>query len=264
MRLDVLMAKRGLFPSRQKAKEAILQGQIFVEQKKVTKPGLKVAIDAQIEIEGEILAYPSRAGLKLEKALKVFNIDVQNKIGLDVGASTGGFTACLLENGAKRIYAIDVGKDQLVPELRQDPRVIVFEQTDVRDVTPKLLGELVEFATIDVSFISLEKVMPFVVDVLKPQGHIVALIKPQFETGGEGLTKHGVVGSVETHLKFIPSLLNRLQAYGAGLCGLDFSPITGSKGNLEFLAHFRVDKKSWDCTGFANKVINLAWQSRED
>lgn len=264
MRLDHLLVKREVISSRQRAKEAILQGQVFVDGKKVTKPGQKVSLDAEICIKGQQLPYPSRAGLKLEKALQVFTIDIVNMVTMDVGASTGGFTSCLLQNGAQKVFAVDVGKNQIVTELREDPRVIVFENTNIRTVTPQLLGEFVDLATIDVSFISLEKVIPHVVDTLKPEGQIISLIKPQFETEGIGLNKRGVIGNIKTHLKFLPPLLNRLQGANLGLCNFDFSPISGNKGNLEFLAHFKMGAKVWDSTELIKNVINLGWQSQSE
>lgn len=261
MRLDQLLVARGLVSSRQRAKEAILEGQIFVAGQRAVKPSVEVAEGALIEIRGIHLAYPSRAGLKLEKALQVFQIDVNGLTTLDVGASTGGFTSCLLQSGAKVVYAIDVGQNQLVPELKADPRVIVLEKTNIRDVTPQHLPFLVDLATIDVSFISLCKVFPFVRALLAPVGQVVALVKPQFETEGIGLNKHGVIKSQAVHLEYLPSLINQLQRDGLGLLGFDYSPIRGTKGNLEYLAHFKLGAEVFDASKIVSDVVGASWNS---
>jgi 23S rRNA (cytidine1920-2'-O)/16S rRNA (cytidine1409-2'-O)-methyltransferase len=258
-RLDQVLVERRFAPSRQRAKELIISGQVLVGGEKSSKPGVRVPADADIEVLGQPLSYPSRAGLKLEKGLRVFDVQVRGKTALDVGASTGGFTSCLLQAGAHTVYAVDVGQDQLVPELREDPRVHVFEKTNIRDLTPEKLPSLVDVATIDVSFISLTKVFPHVRDLLNPQADVIALIKPQFETEGVGLSKHGVILDREVHLAFLPPLVNRLQGEDLGLLGFDISPISGAKGNLEFLAHFRVGAEVRDATALVSRVIRAGW-----
>ncbi len=261
MRLDQLLVERGLTSSRQRAKEAILEGQVSVDGKAATKPSANVSFEAVVELRGTALPYPSRAGLKLEKALKVFEIDVRGLIALDVGASTGGFTSCLLQAGAKQVYALDVGQEQLVPHLREDPRVQVFEKTNIRDLKPSQLPSLVDLVTIDVSFISLTKVMPAVLPLLTSTGQVMALVKPQFETGGVGLNKHGVIQEQLIHEIHLPPLINQLQGSNFGLSGFDFSPISGAKGNLEYLAHFQLGTESFDATDLVNSVIADGWHS---
>lgn len=263
LRLDQLLVERGLVPSRQRAKELIVGGEVWVNGRKVEKPSAKTAVDASLEIVGKTLPYPSRAGLKLEKALQVFAVEVQGKTCLDVGASTGGFTSCLLQAGAGRVYAVDVGQDQLVPELRADRRVLVLEKMDIRDLTPEQLPSLADLATIDVSFISLTKVFPAVCALLKAGADLIALIKPQFETGGAGLNKRGVIRDPEVHLKYLPPLMQRLQAENVGLLGFTFSPITGMEGNLEFLAHFRKGAPVRDAADLVARVIREGWAARQ-
>lgn len=261
IRLDQLLVQQGLAPSRQRAKELILQGQVLVDGERVAKASAKVHEQAKVEILGQTLAYPSRAGLKLERALEVFQVSVQGLVALDVGASTGGFTSCLLQKGAAKVYAVDVGRDQLVPELRSDPRVVVFEQTNIRDVTPEKLPSLVDLATIDVSFISLRLVFPHVRKLLKAGGQVIALVKPQFETGGAGLNKHGVISDPQIHFAYLPPLINELQGEDLGLAGFAVSPISGMKGNVEYLAHFQLGKAAWDASELAAAVIRAAWNA---
>lgn len=259
-RLDQLLVERGLVASRQRAKELILQEQVIVNGEKLSKPSSNVQLDASIEVLGKPLNYPSRAGLKLEKALEVFNVNVKGLIALDVGASTGGFTSCLLKAGASQVYAVDVGQDQLVASLRADPRVFVFEKTNIRDVTPAQLPSLADIATIDVSFISLTKVIPVVQQLLTAHGQVIALIKPQFETEGVGLNKHGVISDPEVHLTYLPPLMNKLQGEDLGLVNFDYSPISGMKGNLEYLAHFKVGATVIDASKLVCGVIQAGWE----
>jgi len=259
LRLDQLLVERQLAPSRQRAKELILGGQVLVDGAQAGKPSAKVSRNASLQIVGETLPYPSRAGLKLEKALKVFAVEVAGKVALDVGASTGGFTSCLLRAGARLVYAVDVGQDQLVPELRSDPRVQVWEKKDIRALTAEQLPVPPDLASIDVSFISLTKVLPSVRTLLKPGGDVIALIKPQFETGGVGLSKRGVIRDPQVHLTFLPRLVNELQGEDMGLVGFDVSPISGSEGNLEFLAHFRLGAEVEDASRLVTEVILAAW-----
>lgn len=258
-RLDQLLVELKLAPSRQRAKELITGGQVLVDGMKTVKPSAQVSAHASIEIVGGSLPYPSRAGLKLEKALQVFDVQVTGKTVLDVGASTGGFTSCLLQAGAAKVYAVDVGHGQLAVELRSDPRVLVLEDTDIRLLTAEGLPSLAEAATVDVSFISLTKVFPHVKALLKPGSDLIALIKPQFETGGVGLSKHGVIRDYRVHLTYLPPLVNELQGSDLGLLGFAASPISGMKGNLEFLAHFRLGEAVRDAAELVSQVIRDAW-----
>lgn len=238
-RLDVLLTRKGLFPSREKAKAAIMAGLIRVDGQKVDKPGTLVSVNAQLTKIGEEMPYVSRGGLKLEKALKTFSIVVKDKIVMDVGASTGGFTHCALLHGAKKVYAIDVGYGQLAWELRQDPRVVVMERVNVRYLTPEHLEEPPDLATVDVSFISLNKVLPAIVACLKEEGEIIALIKPQFEAGKNKVGKKGVVKDPGVHEEVIVNVCNAARELRLSVAGLTFSPITGPEGNIEYLAWFK-------------------------
>ncbi|HHV93801.1 MAG TPA: TlyA family RNA methyltransferase [Firmicutes bacterium] len=243
-RLDVLLVKRGLFQSRERAKGAIMAGTVFVNGQRVDKPGMSIPQDAEIEVRGEALPFVSRGGLKLAKALEVFAVKVAGKTAVDVGASTGGFTDCLLQNGAEKVYAIDVGYGQLAWRLRQDSRVVVLERTNIRYVNPEQLGELADLATIDVSFISLTKILNVVADLLIPDGEIIALIKPQFEAGRELVGKKGVVRDAEVQADVITGLLAFAEGIGLGTIGLTYSPITGPEGNIEFLVYWKKGQES--------------------
>ncbi len=263
MRLDQLLAKRNLAESREKAKAAIMAGLVYVDGQKVTKPGTSVSEDAQIEVKGPAIPYVSRGGLKLEKALEVFEIDPTGLTAVDVGASTGGFTDCLLQRGAVRVYAIDVGYGQLDWKLRQDPRVVVMERTNIRHVDPNSFPEKVDLAVIDVSFISLTKIFHVVLSLLKDTGQVVALIKPQFEAGREHVGKKGVVRDPAVHVEVLERLSQDLQSEGAGLVKLDFSPITGPEGNIEYLAYFKkaCPAQSWE--GRCLDIVEQAWQAHK-
>ena len=238
-RLDVLLVKRNLTSSREKAKAVIMSGNVYVKGQKEDKIGSLFPVDAQIEVRGNALPYVSRGGLKLEKALQVFEVCVLGKICADVGSSTGGFTDCLLQNGAKKVYAIDVGRGQLDWKLRQDSRVFSMEKTNIRYVKPEDLGDEIEIATIDVSFISLTKVLTPVYNFLAPLGEVIALIKPQFEAGREKVGKKGVVRESSTHLEVIQKVADYANEVGFEVCKLDFSPIKGPEGNVEYLIHLK-------------------------
>ena len=238
-RLDVLLVKAGLASSREKAKAIIMSGNVYVEGQKEDKPGMTFAEDSKIEVRGNTLKYVSRGGLKLEKAMKEFQVSVVGKVCTDVGSSTGGFTDCMLQNGAVKVYAIDVGRGQLDWKLRQDDRVVCMEKTNIRYVKPEDLGEPIDFSSIDVSFISLSKVLPAVYGYLKTDGEIVALIKPQFEAGREKVGKKGVVREKSTHIEVIENVLGFMQELGFDILELTFSPIKGPEGNIEYLAHLR-------------------------
>ncbi|MHC5252463.1 TlyA family RNA methyltransferase [Listeria kieliensis] len=237
-RADVLLVEEGLFETREKAKRAIMAGIVYRANTRVDKPGEKIPVDSQLRIKGETLPYVSRGGLKLEKALKVFDFKVKDKLMLDIGASTGGFTDCALQNGAKHSYALDVGYNQLAWKLRSDDRVTVMERTNFRHVTPADFNEgLAEFATIDVSFISLKLILPVLRTVLVPNGDVMTLIKPQFEAGKEQVGKKGIIRDPKIHAAVVNEILTFAQGIGYTIRGLDYSPITGGEGNIEFIAH---------------------------
>lgn len=237
-RLDILLVKKGIFSSREKARSSIMAGEIYVDGMKEDKAGEMIKEDASIEFRGETLPYVSRGGLKLEKAIKNFNISLSDKVCFDIGASTGGFTDCMLQNGAKKVYAIDVGYGQLAWKLRVDPRVVCMERTNIRYVTSEQVEEQADFASIDVSFISLKKVIPTVLQLLNSTGKVVALIKPQFEAGREKVGKKGVVREASTHIEVISSILRFLQELKVDLLAIDYSPIKGPEGNIEYLVYF--------------------------
>lgn len=233
-RLDLLLVDRGLAPSRQRAQALIMAGSVLVNNQPAAKAGAQVSERDLIEVKSGSNPYVSRGGLKLEGALKTLSLDVSDRICLDVGASTGGFTDCLLQNGAMRVYAVDVGYGQLAWKLRQDERVVVIERTNIRNMPGERVPETVDIATIDVSFISLKIVVPAVMAFLKPEGLILALIKPQFEVGKNQVGKGGVVRNPELHDRVIEDLSNFFAASGLGCAGVVPSPILGPKGNREF------------------------------
>ncbi len=238
-RLDVLLVKRNLAPSREKAKAVIMSGNVYVEGQKEDKPGTTFSEESRIEVRGHALPYVSRGGLKLEKALKNFNVSVEGRVCTDVGSSTGGFTDCMLQNGAKKVFAIDVGRGQLDWKLRQDSRVVCMEKTNIRYVRPEDIGEPVDFSSIDVSFISLTKVLVPIREYLTEDGEIVALIKPQFEAGREKVGKKGVVREKSTHLEVIRMVTEYAREHGFDVLELEFSPIRGPEGNIEYLVHLK-------------------------
>jgi 23S rRNA (cytidine1920-2'-O)/16S rRNA (cytidine1409-2'-O)-methyltransferase len=239
-RLDVLLVERGLAETREKAKRSIMAGLVYTNEERLDKPGEKVKVDIPLMIKGNVLPYVSRGGLKLEKALKIFDVTVKDKIMLDIGASTGGFTDCALQNGAKMSYALDVGYNQLAWKLRQDERVVVMERTNFRYVTPAdLAGEMPNFATIDVSFISLKLILPVLKTLLVPGSDIVALVKPQFEAGREQVGKKGIVRDEKVHLQVVNKIVDFALEQGFNAINLSFSPITGGDGNIEFLLHLK-------------------------
>ncbi len=234
-RLDNLLMQRALFESKSKAQAAIMAGQVLVNEQKIDKPGTQVKPDVTIRLLGSKIPYVSRGGLKLEKALQIFPISVEGKVVADIGASTGGFTDCALQNGAVKVYALDVGYGQLAWKLRSDERVINMERTNVRYLEAKDLPEQVDAATIDVAFISLDKILPAVHKILKDTGFVVALIKPQFEAGKENVGKKGVVRDAAVHKMVIRNVISFAKEEGFGIAGLDFSPIKGPEGNIEYL-----------------------------
>lgn len=238
IRLDVLVVKRQLAMSREKAREYILTGKIHVNGRVEKKCGLKINEDSHVEMVGEIIPYVSRGGLKLEKAIKDFNINLKDKVCLDIGASTGGFTECMLLNGAKKVFAIDVGRNQLAEKLRNNPKVVSMEETNIRDVNLEDIKELSDFASIDVSFISLDKVIPHVLPLLKESGEVMALIKPQFEAGRGKVSKKGVIKSAKLHEEIILNIISLLKENNINIIGLNYSGIKGPNGNIEYLINF--------------------------
>ena len=240
-RADVLLVEQGYFPSREKAKAAIMAGLVLADDQPVDKPGMKIKRDAKITVKGEVHPYVSRGGLKLEKALRTFDIDVTGAVMLDIGASTGGFTDCALQHGASHVYAIDVGYNQLDWSLRRDQRVTVMERTNFRYIKPEdLTGPKPNLASIDVSFISLRLILPPLIPLLTQPAQIVALIKPQFEAGREKVGKNGIVRDPAVHREVLETVLAAADELGLQLSGLTFSPITGGEGNIEFLAYWRL------------------------
>ncbi|MBM4762237.1 TlyA family RNA methyltransferase [Bacillus sp. B15-48] len=239
-RLDILLVERGLAETREKAKRAIMAGLVYSNEVRMDKAGEKVNMDIPLTVKGNALPYVSRGGLKLEKALKTFDLHVRDKVILDIGASTGGFTDCALQNGAKMSYALDVGYNQLAWKLRQDERVIVMERTNFRYVTPEdLTYGLPNFATIDVSFISLRLILPVLKKILPIGSDVVALVKPQFEAGRDQVGKKGIVRDPQVHLSVVDSMVEFALNTGFDVCNLSYSPITGGDGNIEFLLHLQ-------------------------
>lgn len=238
-RLDILLVNRGLAPSREKAKAVIMSGIVYVDGQKEDKPGASFPSSAAVEVRGATLKYVSRGGLKLEKAMKCFPISLEGKVCMDVGSSTGGFTDCMLQNGARKVYAVDVGHGQLDWKLRNDERVVCMERTNIRYVTPDDIPDRIRFSSIDVSFISLTKVLGPVKALLSEDGQVVALIKPQFEAGREKVGKKGVVREKSTHLEVIDTVLCHAQELGFEIRGLEYSPVKGPEGNIEYLVHLQ-------------------------
>lgn len=236
-RLDVLLVNRGLAASREKAKAIIMSGSVYVDGQKEDKAGQTFPEEANIEVRGSTLKYVSRGGLKLEKAMECFDVSLSGKICMDVGSSTGGFTDCMLQNGAVKVYAVDVGHGQLDWKLRNDPRVICMEKTNIRYVKPEDIEDRIQFSSIDVSFISLTKVLGPVKELLTDDGEIVCLIKPQFEAGREKVGKHGVVREASVHKEVIDMVMNYAVSINFEVMNLEFSPVKGPEGNIEYLLH---------------------------
>ena len=236
-RLDVLLVSLGLAESRAKAQATIMAGEVYVNGQKADKSGTEVDITSNIEVRGSACPYVSRGGLKLEKALKNFGVDPTGYVCSDSGASTGGFTDCLLQQGASKVFAIDVGYGQLAWKIRNDPRVVVMERTNIRYVTPEDLGEMLDLSVIDVSFISLGLVLPVVKTLLKPTGQVLCLIKPQFEAGKDKVGKKGVVRDPAVHEEVLQNFISLAKSLDFTIRNLTFSPVKGPEGNIEFLAH---------------------------
>ncbi|MGL5868371.1 TlyA family RNA methyltransferase [Clostridium chrysemydis] len=240
-RLDILLVDKGIIESREKAKTSIMAGLVFIDGQRVDKPGAKVNVDSEIEFKGKKLKYVSRGGLKLEKALKEFPLTLEGKVCMDIGASTGGFTDCMLQNGAKKVFSVDVGYGQFAWKLRTDERVVCMERTNIRYVTPEDIGEKIDFASIDVSFISLKTIMPATINLLSDEGEVVALIKPQFEAGKGKVGKKGVVRELSIHKEVVYGIVDFLLENNLNIINLSFSPIKGPEGNIEYLVYFSKD-----------------------
>lgn len=249
-RLDILLVNRNLAESREKAKAIIMSGNVLVNGQREDKAGATFSEDVTIEIKGNPLKYVSRGGLKLEKAIERYQLHLEDKICMDVGSSTGGFTDCMLQNGAVKVYSVDVGTNQLAWKLRQDERVVSMEKTNIRYLTPDMLSEKVAFASIDVSFISLTKVLLPVRELLTPEGEVVSLIKPQFEAGREKVGKKGVVRDQKVHIEVIRQVSEYAASIGFDCLILDFSPIKGPEGNIEYLLYMRKKIYSDDICGY--------------
>lgn len=237
-RLDVRLTAEGYCPSREKARAAIMAGQVFVDGARIDKPGVPVSSAAVLEVRGNPIPYVSRGGLKLDKAVKVFGIDLNGRVVIDVGASTGGFTDCALKYGARQVYAVDVGYGQLAWQLRNDPRVVALERTNIRYLNKEKLPVTPDFATIDVSFISLTKVLPKVGELTTPAAAGVVLVKPQFEAGRDNIGKKGVVRDPEVQLAVLQNIISFIKDQNWSVSGVDYSPVTGPEGNIEFLVSF--------------------------
>ncbi len=256
-RLDILLVKRGLAETREKAKAIIMSGNVFVEEQREDKAGSMFSEGVDIVIKGKPMKYVSRGGYKLEKAIEQYGVSVDGKVCMDIGSSTGGFTDCMLQNGAVKVYSVDVGTNQLAWKLRQDQRVICMEKTNIRYVTPKDIPEKIQFASIDVSFISLTKVLEPARDLLADNGEIVCLIKPQFEAGREKVGKKGVVRQKSVHREVIIKIVEYAAIIGFMPIKLDFSPIKGPEGNIEYLLHIKKGEKAGkELKNFGNGIEN--------
>ena len=241
-RLDVLLTEQGYADSRSKAQAIIMSGQVYVNGQKADKPGVSYEETVELEVRGAVCPYVSRGGLKLEKALRDFGVKPVDYVCSDSGASTGGFTDCLLQQGARKVFAIDVGYGQLDWKIRSDERVVVMERTNIRYVTPEDLGEPLDLSVIDVSFIGLEIVLPTIKNLLKPTGQVLCLIKPQFEAGKENVGKKGVVRDPKIHKMVLDNFVSLVDSLNFKILGLTFSPVKGPEGNIEFLAHLTLDE----------------------
>ena len=258
-RLDVLLVEQGYADTRSKAQAIIMSGSVYVDGQKADKPGTAYEEHVSVEVRSSVCPYVSRGGLKLEKALRDFGVDPTGYVCSDSGASTGGFTDCLLQQGASKVFAIDVGYGQLDWKIRSDPRVVVMERTNVRYVTPDQLGEPLDLSVIDVSFISLKIVLPVIKTFLKPTGQVLCLIKPQFEAGKDKVGKKGVVREPETHKEVLDNFVALANELEFKILGLTYSPVKGPEGNIEFLSHLTLDDKP----GIAPDTAEVVRQAHE-
>ena len=254
-RLDVLLVNKGFFESREKAKTSIMAGIVYVEGQKSDKAGNMIDTEANIEVRGDTCPYVSRGGLKLEKSINIWNLKLEGNTCMDIGSSTGGFTDCMLQNGASKVYALDVGTNQLVYKLRVDPRVVVMEKTNIREVDTSKIDPL-DFVSIDISFISLKHAFPKAYEMLKDGGRVVALVKPQFEAGREQVGKNGIVRDKSVHKQVIQNVINLAEIEGFKPLGLTFSPVTGAKGNIEYLLYLIKDSENVNCDIDIEEVVN--------
>ena len=261
-RLDVELVNKGLVESREKAKALIMAGQVYIDGQKAYKAGDKVKEGQMIEIKGTPMPFVSRGGLKLDKSVKCFELSLDGCVCADIGASTGGFTDCMLQNGAVKVYAIDVGYGQLAWQLRNDPRVVNMERTNVRYLDIETINDDIDFVSIDVSFISLKLVLPVAYNLLSDGGKLVALIKPQFEAGREEVGKKGVVRDIEIHRKVIRNTIDIASELGFSVRGLDFSPIKGPEGNIEFLLYLQKDGQAV-CDITEECIVNVTDNSHQ-
>ena len=253
-RLDVYLTENNLAESREKARAIIMSGNVYVNNQKADKAGFFVTETDEIEVRGKLNPYVSRGGLKLDKAMKVFGVTLKDKVAMDIGASTGGFTDCMLQNGAVKVFAVDVGYGQLAWKLRQDERVVNMERTNIRNVTTEQIGEKLDFASIDVSFISLKLVLPVAKELLKDDGELLCLIKPQFEAGREKVGKKGVVRDINVHYEVAENIVNFAKEIEFYPKALDFSPIRGPEGNIEYLLY--LTKVPYECEIDVKKVVD--------
>ena len=254
-RIDVLLVDQGFFKSRERAKAALMEGIVFIGDERIDKAGTKVDVDSVITVKGDDCPYVSRGGYKLEKAIDVFDLDMTDKVCADIGASTGGFTDCMLQNGASRVYSIDVGYGQLDWKLRNDPRVVNIEKCNVRYLTPEQVPEQVDFISVDVSFISLSLIFPVMKRILKDGGSAVCLIKPQFEAGREEVSAgKGIIRDPKVHERVISEVISEAETNGLYMSGLSYSPVKGAKGNIEYL----ISLETFETMGYnATCVLNL-------
>ena len=262
-RLDIYLVENGLVSGRDLAKSLIMEGKVYVNNQKADKAGEQVSEKDKVELRGETLRYVSRGGLKLEKAMNSFPIKLEGCVAMDIGASTGGFTDCMLQNGAKKVYSVDVGYGQLAWKLRTDERVVNMERTNIRYVTAEDIGEELDFASIDVAFISLKLVLPVAASLLKDGGELVALIKPQFEAGREKVGKKGVVREPSVHREVIEAVTGFAQDNGYCVLGLEFSPIRGPEGNIEYLMYAK-KSSGFEKTDFTDEIAALVEKSHAE
>ena len=264
-RIDVLLVEKGLIDTREKAKRCIMAGLVYVDGDRVDKPGTKVNTDSELFLKGQAIPYVSRGGLKLEKAISEFNLDLDDKIVLDIGASTGGFTDCALQSGANLVYALDVGYNQLAWKLRQHERVIVMERTNFRHVKPEVFDKgMPDFATIDVSFISLKLILPVLKTILKPGGEVSALVKPQFEAGRGEVGKKGIVRDPRIHEKVLNTIVEFSEKEGYTVENIVASPIRGGEGNIEFLLHLKLNETMEENKPVKDNIHNIVGKAHEE
>jgi len=261
IRLDTYITEQGLAPSRERAKALIMAGVVFVDNQKEDKAGTMIYETQKVEVRGGELKYVSRGGLKLEKAMSAFDVILDNKVCMDIGASTGGFTDCMLQNGASRVFAVDVGYGQLAWKLRCDERVVNMERTNIRYVTLEDIKEPLDFASVDVAFISLKLVLPVAYNLLCDDGEVVALIKPQFEAGKEKVGKKGVVKDIAVHKEVVAGIYDFVIDNGFGVLGLDFSPIKGPEGNIEYLIHLKKNAETKVNRDQTDRIVELSHEN---